>query len=99
MHPSHLSRTDPLDAAPPPRARACRTLGSALALACAFALTACGGEHRNSSTSTSVSSRAISSFAWAFAAAPNSLDLAKDGLVAQDAKIMSLVTQPLVRQT
>jgi len=99
MHPSHLSRADPLDAAPPLRARARRTVASALALACAFALAACGGEHRAGSTSTSVSNRAISSFAWAFAAAPNSLDLAKDGLVAQDAKIMSLVTEPLVRQT
>jgi peptide/nickel transport system substrate-binding protein len=62
------------------------------------ALAACGGGHENSNRTTTVSNRPISSFSWAFAAAPNSLDLAKDGLIAQDAKIMSLVTEPLVRQ-
>jgi peptide/nickel transport system substrate-binding protein len=99
MQPLHSSRTQASGAALPARARVCRTLASGLAIACALALAACGGRHENSSTSTTVSNRAISSFAWAFAAAPNSLDLAKDGLIAQDAKIMSLVTEPLVRQT
>jgi len=99
MRASHSSRANPLRAALTARARGCRTLACGWAFACGLALTGCGGAHENGSTSTSVSNRAISSFSWASAAAPNSLDLAKDGLVAQDAKIMSLVTEPLVRQT
>ena len=74
MQPSQSPRTNELGAALPVAARACG------ALACALALAACGGTHKDSSK---VSNRPISVFSWAFAAAPNSLDVAKDGLIAQ----------------
>ena len=69
------------------------------ALACALAFAGCGGSSKDRSTGATASDRAIPTFSWALSAAPSSLDLAKDGMIAQDAKIMSLVTEPLVRQT